>query len=548
MEDETLTTSSEVARGTAWSLLGNLIVKAAGFFYVIYVARTVAQQDVGAFYLSLGILGFFGAWRDLGLPSALIRYVPYFEGRRQFAKIKDLFKYTLAINSLIGIALTAAVWMAADWIADFYKNALLADALRFLCFFMLIESVFKVGNFFLQGRRDIKSMQMMTSLQNVLKLVFTVAFFELFGASLFWLSAAFLLSHAVSIAWFSPKIISDFRKTPYYGDGLSFRDLLLQIAPFGLVLSIIQMISFLVAYSDRLMIGYFFSPEHANQAIAIYSLATLLAVNLMVFPGSVGNIFMPMVSRLFAVKKMDSIRKVMATSQRWMLFATLPFAIVMMGFAGEMITILYGEAYSGGASAMLLFTAGLLFSSFTYTIALTLAGMRLVNLEFKIVVLMGITNVVLNFLLIPIMGIDGAALASALSFALASALFIYYGKKIIGFEPPFGAYKIVAAALVVLAIIYLLKPTILSVASALPIIGSGEAGIYLTKVLKFGFIGLIVAVSGGVFAALCLALRCFEKEDVAIMERAARKAKIPEIFIGLANRIVLYGIPKERRR
>lgn len=548
MEEEGVVAhSTEVARGTFWGLLGNVFLKAFSFLYVVYIARAVSQDDVGLFYLSLSIIGLLGAWRDFGLPTSLARYVPYFESRNEGSKVRSLLRYTYILNSISGIVLIGALWLVADAIGTFYQNAALSEALKLISSFMLIENLFKAGSGFLQGRADIKSLQAMNAAQNLLRLTLTVFFFQFFGASLAWLIWAFLLSYVVAMVIFAPHIIRSYSNIPTTGQVLPLRDLVREIAPFGLVLSIIQLISTLISYSDRAILGYLLPSAAANERIAVYSLAVTLAMNVMVFPGAVGGIFMPLISRLVGTNDMDSVRKVMGTAQRWTLFITLPFAVVMVAFSSEMLTVLYGQVYAGGSAAMSIFMLGMFFSLFTQVIALALAGMRLVNLEFKIVLAVGALNVILNFLLIPAMGIEGSALASALSFAMSTLLFCHYGWKLIGFRMPSAAYRMVFAGAATLVLLFLLKPMVLSAASAVPSIGTEEMGIYLTKGVRFGFIGLIAAFAGAAFALFCLLLKCFEQEDIAIMRKAGKRVMMPDALAGLAEKIVSHGIADSKK-
>lgn len=545
MEEEGIEAHSvEMAKGAFWGLLGNVFLKAFSFIYVIYIARAVSQDDVGLFYLSLSIIGLVGAWRDFGLPAALARYIPYYESRHEGGKVRSLLRSTWLVNALSGIALTAALWIGADAVGAIYQNPALPYALRLLSSFMLIENLFKVGSGLLQGMADIRTMQTLNAVQTLLKLVFTVLFFQLFGPSLAWLCAAFLLSFLVATLLFAPSFARAYDGLPKTGGSLPLRELAREIAPFGLVLSLIQVLSTLITYSDRVILGYLL--PSANEIVAVYSLAVTLAMNIMVFPGSVGAIFMPLISRLVGKNDMEAVRKVMGTTQRWLLFITLPFAVVMIGFSQEMLSVLYGQSYTGGAAAMSIFMLGMLISAFTYVIALALAGMRLVNLEFKVAMVIGVLNVGLNFLLVPYLGMEGSALASAISFGASALLFAHYGAKIIGFRVPSEAYRMVVAGAITLLLLVLLKPIALSAASAVPSAGSGEIGVYLTKGLRFGFIGAIAAFAGAIFALLCLSLKCFEHEDIAVMRKVAKRARVPDALAGFAEKIVLYGISSEK--
>ena len=92
----------------------------------------------------------------------------------------------------------------------------------------------------------------------------------------------------------------------------------------------------------------------------------------------------------------------------------------------NLLEMFYGSAYAVGGMALAIFAFGLLIRSLSFMQAFTLAGMRLVRIEMKVAAAAAITNIILNILLIPKYGIEGAALASAAAFTVATLLFFHY--------------------------------------------------------------------------------------------------------------------------
>jgi O-antigen/teichoic acid export membrane protein len=335
-----------------------------------------------------------------------------------------------------------------------------------------------------------------------------------------------------------------FSDIPSWGGALSNRELLHDIVPFGFMLTIVSVLWTIVSYSDRVVLGFFLPPESANELMAVYSMAISLSLNVMVFPATVGGIFMPTISRLVGGRRYGEIRRTMATAQRWVLFITLPFVAVMIAFSREMLSVFYGSQYGGGSAVMAIFCIGLLFSAFSYVISLTLAGMRLVALEFKIALLVVALNVALCFLLIPPFGTDGAAVAAAASFAVSAALFVHYGKKMAGYSVPAEVYKICAAGVLTCALLFAMKPMAASAAAAMPQFGGPAMAPYTAKIAYLLLLGGVTALAAGAFAALSLFAKCFGREDISVMKQAAAKVRMPKGVLSVAERIILYGIPR----
>ena len=546
LEEEDFQNATEVASGTFWGMVGNGALKIISFFYVIYIARSVSQNDVGLFYLALSIIGLFGAWKTFGLPVALTRYVPFYESRNEHGKARDLLKYTVWINVAVGALLAVVLWFAAPLAGQIYHNPQLPYALQLLALFVLLDNVLSTITSFLQGMRDIKGSQLVANVQNIFKFLLTVLLFQLYGANLTTLSVAYVLSFLLATIA-SSRLAYDSAKSLRGGSGsLSQEELVREIAPFGMMLTIISILWTIVSYSDRVIFGFFAPPAQANELIAIYSMAAVLALNVMVFPSTVGGIFMPSISRLFGRNDHEGIRKSMATAQRWVLFITMPFAIVMIAFSSEMLSVFYGNQYSSGGGVMAIFCVGLLFSVFSYVFSLALAGMRLVQLEFKIASAAVIANIVLCFALIPPFGMTGAALSAAASFAISAALFSHYSWKMIGFRSPPEVYKIMAASLLVCAVLFLLKPAVAFAAGAIPPMGGEALKPYAAKIAYLLLLGVVTAFSFAAVGALSLLAKCFGHEDVAVMKSTAKRASVPHPIVMLAERVMLMGVAKKK--
>ncbi|NYZ77134.1 oligosaccharide flippase family protein, partial [Candidatus Micrarchaeota archaeon] len=151
--------TQEVAKGSIWGLAGNITFNIISFFYVILVARTVAQDDLGLFYLSLSIVTIMGIFSTLGLDVSLSRYIPYFEGRNEKGKIKSLLKSSYKIASVVALILVAILWLASDGVGAFFQNPRLPEVVRMLSVLVLLNAVFRINTEYLRGRADIKTMQ-----------------------------------------------------------------------------------------------------------------------------------------------------------------------------------------------------------------------------------------------------------------------------------------------------------------------------------------------------------------------------------------------------
>ncbi|MBU0532288.1 flippase [Candidatus Micrarchaeota archaeon] len=537
--------SKEVAKGSFWGLLGQLFFKFISFFYVILIARMASQDDIGLFYLAMGILGMATVFSHLGFPASLTRYIPYFEGRKEKGKMLHMLKLSYLVSTVLGIILSIVVWFSADLVGAIYQNALLPEAVRFFSVFILLSNLYNVNLRYIQGRADIKSMQFIQNVENISKLLFTFLFFYFYGPSVFALIGGYMASF-IFATFISFPIVRKQTLDLKSDEGIPQNQLLKEIFPFGIMLTLLSSFSIIIGASDKLLLGYLTDPSQAIELVAVYSIATTLATVLLIFPASIGTIFLPVLSRIAGKNDLSEICKVTETSQRWTMFITIPIAIVLLAFSADMLSVLYGASYRPGALAMSIFTIGLLFNTAFTMLSLTLSAMKLVKIQLKISVLVAIVNVLLNIFLIPYYGMEGAATASFLSLFLMFLLLCHYSKKFFNFTMPFAIYKMFVAGIISFLIVFAIQPTASSLLGYIPEFEGDGIVTYIPKLIYLSYLGILVSISMALFIAFSLLTKCFEKEDIILMKKVLKRAKIPHFIINIAENLASRGLTTQK--
>ncbi|VVC04513.1 Polysaccharide biosynthesis protein [Candidatus Bilamarchaeum dharawalense] len=535
--------SKEVAKGSFWGLLGNLIFKLSSFFYTVLIARVASQNDVGLFYLGLSIISLFAVFSDLGLSGSVLRYLPFFEGRNQKSKIKDLIRSSYKIVLVLGLLLSSIIFLSADWIGQVYHNQNLPDTLRIFSAFILIQNIFRLDLSFLQSKGDIKFNQFASNIQNVSKLIFTSVLFYLYGPSVATLILAFILSHVLAILIMFLRIKDLLSQLPKDGAGISKEEFVNEIIPLGILIGIVGAFSLLLASVDRIVMGLIMDPTTVETSLAIYSIATALAISINIFPGAVQGIFFPVVSRIFGKGANNEAISLMQSSQRWSMFITIPIAVVMIIFSSDMLRIFYGVNYQPGWLVLSLFTLGSLFTNLLSVIGFALVANRLVKIELQMSVAATILNILLCVLLVPLFGINGAALAWFISMGAITMMLQYYGKKIFNFTTPSEIYKLLFAGLVAFILALLVKPLIVDLISFIPTLSeTGPTQYIISKLIYLAYLGILSLFTGVLFILLSLFLKCFHSEDISLMNSVLRRAFVPQPIVDFAVKVASYGV------
>ena len=145
------------------------------------------------------------------------------------------------------------------------------------------------------------------------------------------------------------------------------------------------------------------------------------------------------------IEETSRAQTVYQVSTGWLVAATWPLFLTVWIF-GSTLLRLFGSGFDDAASAVAILAASALVGSGlgTVDVLLVMSGKTMWSLVNSMIAF--IVNVGLNVWLIPDMGLDGAAIAWAVSRVLANALPLLELRSIYGFNPVGRAWRTAAAA------------------------------------------------------------------------------------------------------
>jgi len=185
---------------------------------------------------------------------------------------------------------------------------------------------------------------------------------------------------------------------------------------FGLKSHVQVLAQHLHLRADVYIVAYFLNPTQ----VAFYVMAVRLAEFMLDIPRTVGMVLYPRLASLGD----EEMHRLAAQSCRRTLLVT-GTASVLISLVGPILIVLwYGQAYAPAARPLPFIAAGIVMMSVLVllTQSFTSRGKQQVNIIVGTVALAG--NVGLNIVLIPSLGIVGAALSSMISYSVAATLLI----------------------------------------------------------------------------------------------------------------------------
>lgn len=269
-------------------------------------------------------------------------------------------------------------------------------------------------------------------------------------------------------------------------------------AAYGVPISLSLMLALALSSLDRFMLASFLDEAAVGVYHAGYSLANRTLDVLFIWLGAAsGPALIAALERGGKSALADQAREQVSI----MVFLTLPAAVGVALVAGPLCQLLIGPSLAGPAAQVTPWIAasGFLGGLTTYYLHQAFVLGRKTQMLLAAMAVPALANLVLNFILIPRFGVEGAVWATLASYALGAVASAALGRTAIGLPLPLADFARTAAACAVMALAVLQVPA-------------------------FGGVGELAAKSG--IGVLVFSLAAWVLDAAQVRSRAAHALKL----------------------
>jgi O-antigen/teichoic acid export membrane protein len=179
------------------------------------------------------------------------------------------------------------------------------------------------------------------------------------------------------------------------------------ILQISLPLTLTSYLALIMGSTDTIMIGMYLTEKE----VGLYSVVLKLSTMSLIIFTAVNTVTVAKFSSLWAEQKMDDMRILARKSTNLILYISLPIFLTLWIFPNEILSI-FGSEFREASFSLIVMIIG----QFLFIVAGPVWQMMNMTDKQKVFFyfssLSAIINVVLNYYLIPIYGIDGAAIAT----------------------------------------------------------------------------------------------------------------------------------------
>jgi O-antigen/teichoic acid export membrane protein len=403
---------SRLVANVVGSSLGQFSTAIVGLVLTPLLIRQLGNEAFGLWVLAGSLLGFVGLL-DLGVASAVVKYVAEFEARDDHQAAREAVSTAFAIHLLLGLVAGCLVLLGGNIGLGHLgiDDALMPPARTTLAIVALTLGVSLpldlLGALLLGYQRY--------DLANGVNVAATV------GSAA--ASAAVVLSGGglVELALVSlcTSVTSDLLKfalarsvSPHLRLSPRFirRGRMREILRLSFWLSFFKLALRFFDHADAVLIGFFLSAA----AITPYTIGMKLASGVSYISGPMVNVFFPLSSSLQARYDRRGLHRLLIEGTRLALALTLPAVLFLLVFGHAVVERWVGPGHEASEPILAAFLAIYLLGTVQQTAATILRGIGRPEALTLVVVAEGASNLALSIVLIPRLGILGAALGTLL--------------------------------------------------------------------------------------------------------------------------------------
>ena len=480
MEKYTLT-----ARRLGLSAVVTPLTTLSNLILLPILTKNLAIADYGAWALIMVTLGLLPWLITLGLPAAMTRFLAAATDKRD---IQEAF-YSMGFIALLASSIISGLlFLFVPQIAAslFHNNNTIA--LLLILNILIACLTFYVLQYFVTFQQ-IKTYSALT-IFNVYLNTALIAYFVLLGHGIEGAVIALLIQQLVGFTVTTYLIVAQI--------GVAIPKLrhVRQYLAFGMPLVPANVAGWIVNSSDRYLIALFLGAA----AVGYYSPAYTLGSILTMVSAPLAIMLPPVLSKYYDDNNIADVRTILTYSLKYYSGIVLPFVFAVSVLSKPLLLVLTTQQIAAnGYLVTPLVAAGTALIGASGVVLLILALRKRTAIIGAIWTLSAVLNLSLNLVLIPYLGLIGAAITTFLAFLLAFVLITYYSLREFKFDVNGGfIVKSVCGSSIMALFLFLWNP-------------SGLLNIVLS-----------IALAAVIYVTILLALRGFTIQEIKLIYRIYR--------------------------
>lgn len=444
--------------GTIISLIGRF----SGYLLLMVVGWLYGQEALGVYTVGLSVLSIVGIFGRFGVDMAMSRFVAQYGGAGRWDLIRNAYKIAFTIVLGLGVVLSAATYFVIPYYIDDFFDPASPNYDRYTLFMQMfaVSILFYVlgglSEECIKGLKKTKQYNWISHVVNQAAAIIFLLLFGLFSKDELWVNLSYCLGVFVAFAiaqyyWLMylrnpEKGGTEFaqnKKPKKAGADKKFEvDLDKPLTPSEMLRISAPMMSakyltMIYTWLDILILAYYV--EEAK--VAIYRVATRLTSLATIPLISINAIAGPKFAEAYGNNDARGLHNSVRQATRMIFWSCVPILFIFLVFP-KWGLYTFGRGYTSeeAVTVFIIVTLGQVANVLTgpVTVLLNMTGRQKVTMYYALATV--VIDISLNLILIPMYGLIGAAIATAVSRTVLNfgcAMQIYFSMGISTVYNPF---------------------------------------------------------------------------------------------------------------
>ena len=448
-----------------------ILTNLSNFLLIPIITKSLGTYDYGLWAQINISVSLISPLALMGLSMGLIRFL---SSETDKEIIKEAVYSILFFVTVSGLLASLSLYILANPLATYgFKDPSAAYFIKAGSLLILVNVIEPVSLYYFRVFRQITKFSYFTLFEALGKLLFILVLIKI-GYGLLGVILATLLVQGIII------LIAVLIIIKQIGFVIPRFTYLREYLHFSLPLTPNTLVRWVTESSDRYLVTYFLGLN----SVGIYSAACSFGNLIQLFVNPLQLILFPELSKLFDENKIDELTIYMSYSLRYFLIISIPAVFGLSAFAKPLLGIFTTENFVSGWFVIPIIAFSGLLAGIAQIFVNTLLIVKKTKVPTYINFAVAVLNVLINFLLIPRIGIVRAALSTLLSYFFMAILCTHMSLK--HFKHNFYFYDITKCILSSTAMYFFVSRfDILSIYTLFVAAGMG-AFVYLSVMFLLG--------------------------------------------------------------
>ncbi|ELY55784.1 flippase [Natronococcus jeotgali] len=463
--------------------LGRISGNIASAILIVALARLLNPDSYGLLFLTISILTVAKTFSKLGVAKSSARYISEYK-EKNHGQINHILRFSMIFN--IGTAaLTIIIFLIISPIIISLVNEPRIGGFLFIgAVYILFGTLTTYSRIVLQGFEDISSSSLILVIDRMTRLFFSVGLVLLgYGAigGLLGYLAGVLLASSVGLLILYRDYYTKGGSEIAMESGLKRR-----IVEYSLPLTATDTADRIDKEFDTILIGFFLSPIF----VSYYAISKQVIRFLGTPATALGFVISPTFGAQKASGNLDSVRQMYYKSLINSLLLYVPMAAGLVIVSKDFLKIVFGNDYAGATLVLQIMCGYTILQAITRITSngLDFLGRAKIRAWSKIIT--AVLNVLLNILLIPFFGVEGAAIATLLSYGAYTMSTLYIMHIDVGINIRNFISDLMKIVLITSILSIVIITAVDQVAGIYTLIIGGISGLltWLLLIISFGYV------------------------------------------------------------